>query len=88
MSYAVETVRRAGAYRSTPIQEIENQLVELLKFTDLHYEWRFLHTEIGSGLGGWTKEEMAHTLRAALKRHGTQPRNFIIPEDLYNETWI
>ncbi len=89
MSYAIETVRKPGVdwKRSTPIMEIEDQLVGLCAFCEANYDWEFLHTEIGSGLGGWTPDEMAYTLRAALTRHGGKPGNLVVPVDLYGQTW-
>lgn len=67
--------------------EIEDQLVVLCEFCETHPGWEFLHTEIGSGLGGWTPDEMAYTLRAALSRYGGKPGNLVIPLDLYQTDW-
>lgn len=89
MGYAIETIRHPGHKRSTPLREIEDQLVDLFLFADKHPEWEFLMTPVGAGLAGWTPEEMAHTLARAVDRHDCISRagyarpNVVIPPDLY-----
>ncbi len=93
MSYAIETIRRPGERRSTPLREIEGQLLDLFCFADNHRQWDFLMTPIGAGLSGWTAEEMAHTLARAVGRHdallsandGYRRPNVVIPDDLYGD---
>lgn len=92
MSYAIETIRHPGQKRSTPLREIEDQIVELCTFCDEHPEWEFLFTAIGSALAGWTEDEMSDTLLAALTvyqiRTGSgKPANLVIPHDLYGWEW-
>ena len=92
MSYAIETVRHPGQRRSTPLQEIEDQLVVMCFFCDEHQGWEFLMTAVGSALAGWTEDEMLDTFLAALARYQIitgrgKPGNLIIPPDLYGWEW-
>jgi hypothetical protein len=85
MSYAIQTIERAGWKRSTPLDEIQGQIVELCSFCRAHPEWTFLFTPIGAGLSGWTEDEMRVTLGEALVKAGGCPPNLIIPPDIYGE---
>lgn len=85
MSYAIQTIERPGWKRSTPLRDIEDQLVGLFGFATQHPEWRFLMTPIGVGLSGWRAEEMAETLARAIGRLAPLP-NVVIPPDLYDST--
>ena len=80
MSYAIETIRRPGMKRSTPLAEIEQQFYELAAFARSHPEWEFLMTPVGVGLAGYTVED----LRPIWERVRVQnPANIIAPDDLY-----
>lgn len=92
MSYAIETVKHRGDKRSTPLRVIEDQLVEMMLFADAHPGWEFLMTAIGSRLAGWTEDEMAFTLAAALggyeqRTQRRRPANLVIPQNLYGYRW-
>ncbi len=84
MSYAIQTIERAGWKRSTPLADIEDQLVELWGFARTHLGWTFLMTPVGAGLSGYTPAEMAAVLGRAAKRGGGLPGNVIAPDDLYD----
>lgn len=83
MSYAIETIRRPGERRSTPLREIEDQLIELFTHAEAHRDWEYLMTPIGAGLSGWTPDEMAATFARAVQGWGYLPANIIAPADLY-----
>lgn len=83
MSYAIQTIERPGLKRSTPLKDIEDQLIELWGFAEQHKGWSFLMTPIGSGLSGWTAAEMNETLGRAIHGWGYVPDNVVIPENLY-----
>lgn len=85
MSYAIQTIERPGQKRSTPLREIQSQLVELYAFATTHPEWTFLMTPIGAGLSGWTAEEMSDTLKASILEWGQPLTNVNIPGGLYHE---
>lgn len=90
MSYAIQTIERPGMKRSTPLADIEDQIVDLFRFAVEHWRWRFLMTPIGAGLSGWSAAEMNDTLaRAAARWETSPPANVIIPPDLYGPslTW-
>ncbi len=83
MSYAIETIRRGGEKRSTPLSDIALQLASLFDFAEVHAEWEFLMTPIGSKLAGYTNAEMADTLDHAVWLWDGHPPNVVIPADLY-----
>ena len=83
MSYAIQTIERPGLKRSTPLMDIEDQLVDLFEYAVDYAGFRFLMTPIGAGLSGWTAAEMEATLADAIKRWGQIPSNVVIPPDLY-----
>ncbi len=83
MSYAVETIRRPGQPRSTPLADIENQLVDLCGFATAHPELTFYMTAIGARFAGYSNAEMLACFQQALHRAGGAPQNFVIPADLY-----
>ncbi len=88
MSYAIETIRRPGEKRSTPLNEIEDQIVDLFYWAENHAAYEVLFTSVGCGLSGYTEQEMADTLRRAVKRFGYVPKNVVILDDLYdNANW-
>lgn len=69
-SYAIETVKRPGAKRSTSRREIFFQLVELWQYAELHPEWEFLIAPLGTGYAGWTECEMREVWDYLKARHG------------------
>lgn len=84
MGYAIETIKVAGQKRSTPLSDIQNQFVNLFVFCEEHQQWRFLMTDIGCGLAGYSEQEMANTFMIALDGNiSNAPDNLVIPEDLY-----
>lgn len=58
-SYAIETIKRPGLKRSTSLQEILSQLVELNSFAAANPEYIFLVTKIGCSLAGYSVSEIA-----------------------------
>lgn len=83
MSYAIQTIERAGLKRSTPLADIEDQIMDLFHWAENHLAYEVLFTPIGAGLSGYTPAEMAATLARAVGRYGYVPRNVVIPDDLY-----
>lgn len=85
MGYAIETIRHPGRawHRSVPLREIEDQLVDLFEWAVDHAGWECLMTPVGAGLSGWTPEDMAATLAAAVRRWDGLPPNVVAPPDLY-----
>lgn len=81
MGYAIQTIERAGAKRSTPLIKIESQLIDLVCFAAARPEWRFLMTPVGAGLAGYTNAEMGAVWNDALSDGA--PANLIVPLDLY-----
>ena len=81
-SYAIETIRHPGMKRTTPIPEIEDQIVTLIHFAKAHPELEFLMTPVGAKYAGYTSEEMQNCLNRALQKAG-HPENLKIPEGLY-----
>ena len=57
-SYAIETIKRPGAKRSTSRREIYFQLVELWKYAEVHPESEFLIAPLGTGYAGYEESEM------------------------------
>lgn len=84
-SYAIQTIVKPGLRRSTPLSEIEDQLVKLCAFARSRPHLEFLMTPVGCGLAGWTPVEMQTTFDAAMVRAGGQPVNLVVPDDLYQE---
>lgn len=58
-SYAVETIVRPGAKRSTPLDVIGAQLVELAAFAATRPDLVFLVTPLGEQYSGYSRAEMA-----------------------------
>lgn len=84
MSYAIQTIEKPGWKRSTPLDDIKGQIIELLSFCRAHPEWTFLMTPIGCSLSGWMNWEMDDTLSAALEEGEGCPPNLVIPIDPYD----
>lgn len=82
-SYAIQTIVRPGAKRSTPLKEIQKQLIELSMFATRHQEYDFLMTPVGSGLAGWTDEEMREVW---IRVVSLMPSNVTVPNNLYVKT--
>jgi hypothetical protein len=74
-SYAVQTVERPGARRSTSRRAIYSQLVTLVAFAQEHPALTFIITPLGEGYSGYTREEMAEVWRELHARIGI-PSNF------------
>ena len=69
-SYAIQTVTRPGVKRSTPLDDIESQLVSLWDFIKDHKDWNFIIPPIGEGYAGYTAEEMKEVFNKAIAKHG------------------
>ena len=72
-SYAIETIARPGARRSTSLREIYSQLVELVTFARSRPGDTFLITDLGEGYAGYTREEMGVVWRELHARVGIPP---------------
>ena len=81
-SYAIETIVRPGARRSTSLSSIKTQLMELLAFAREHPELKFLMTPVGCGYSGYTAKEMKQIWDEATAKEGIPP-NMVIPDNLY-----
>lgn len=57
-SYAIQTIVKPGLKRSTSLEEIRNQLINLCSFARVYSSLEFLISAIGEGYAGYTKEEM------------------------------
>lgn len=69
-SYAIETIRRPGARRSTPLREIYHQVVDLVGFARTRADLIFVVTNIGERLAGYTTEELSVVWREVATRAG------------------
>lgn len=56
--YAIETIKRAGRKRSTSLEFIHKQLIDLMEFAKENKQYEFLITNIGSHLAGYSVKEM------------------------------
>lgn len=82
MSYAIETIKRPGLKRSTPLNEIFYQFTDLLYFANKHYKLEFLLTKVGSSLAGYKEEEVNNEWENACEVYleeysGKLPENII-----------
>ncbi len=57
-SYGIATIDLKKGLRSTPLEEIKNQLIDFIKFAIEHPELTFWMTKIGTNLAGYTLEEI------------------------------
>lgn len=64
-SYAIDTMSGLGVF--------EEQAGRFLEFARAHPELRFLMTEVGCGIAGYTPEQVAPFFRGA-------PENVVLPE--------
>jgi hypothetical protein len=80
-SYGIVTCTYPGARRSTPLEEIYKQLVELNNFARKNKNLRFLSTVIGGGYAGYTFEEFGNLYTKLQKEEGIE-ENIILPESL------
>lgn len=95
MSYAIETIKKAGDKRSTPLPEIRDQIQELIRFCREKTHWTFLFTPVGGNLAGYSDEEMGQTLFEALDLENCYdfegdycgPRNLKIFNGTYEQNW-
>jgi hypothetical protein len=72
-SYAVQTIERPGAHRSTSRREIYRQLVELVAFARTRPGDSFVVTPLGERYSGYSREEMGIVWRELHRRHGLPP---------------
>jgi len=72
-SYAVQTIERPGAHRSTSRREIYRQLAELVAFARTRPGDTFVVTPLGERYSGYTREEMGIVWRELHSRHGLPP---------------
>ena len=77
-SYAIETINVPGERRSTPLEEIEKQVIELYRFAAAHPKLEFLMTEIGTKLAGYTTLEINKCVHQAA-RSVKIPSNVLLP---------
>lgn len=80
-SFGIETIRRPGLKRSTPIHEIEAQILEFTRFANTYPHLEFLVTRIGCGLAGYSPEE----IKAVFQRvHSVAPLgdHIVLPDVL------
>ena len=85
MSYAIQTIKRPGWKRSTPLSEIKEQLIEMGEYARLHSDLKFHMTPVGAGLAGWTNAEMKKIWDEVKDK---MPENVVYPQDLYEEVTI
>lgn len=81
-SYAIQTIKKPGFARSTPLSEIKLQLLELFQFASLHPHLEFLMTPIGCGYSGYTPEQMLQIWEEVCLLHPIPP-NIVAPEGLF-----
>lgn len=82
-SYGVETIRRPGARRSTPLVEILQQLQELSRWAKQHPDLEVLCCITGGGYNGWTVDEMREQVyRPWLIGESLPPENVLIPREM------
>lgn len=81
-SYAIQTIVKPGLKRSTPLEEIKEQLLAMFEYAKSTPELDFLMTPVGAGLAGYTNKEMK-ALWDEIKDKA--PSNIIAPKDLYEE---
>lgn len=79
--YGIETIKRPGELRSTPLSEIAAQLKVLFKYAREHPRLEFLVTKIGCGLAGYTKNEIFDVF-ARLESEAWIPENVLLPKEL------
>ena len=63
LSYAIQTIERAGQRRSTSRRDICIQLIKLWNTAKKHPDLIFLMTPVGCGYSGYTPAEMSRTPR-------------------------
>lgn len=78
-SYAIETIERPGMRRSTPLETIKSQMMELLDFAKTRPELEFLMTPVGGNLAGYTHSELAKIWKEATQAKGLPP-NIKLPK--------
>ena len=76
-SYAIETIKKPGLKRSTPLSEIALQIKELADFALQHPHLIFLVTKIGSSLAGYSLTEIKEQFSGILNL----PDNIILPKE-------
>lgn len=75
-SYAVQTIERPGARRSTSLRDIYDQLVDLVAHARAHPLRTYIITPLGEGYSGYSPEEMALVWKTLHARCGGLPGNF------------
>lgn len=74
-SYAIETIRKPGMKRSTPLSEIAKQVEELCAFAKTRNDLNFLVTPIGCQLAGYSEDEIKKIFTSI----NVLPDNIILP---------
>lgn len=85
MSYGIQTIEHPGYKRSTSLNRIQAQLLELSAISAIHSELKFLMTPVGTGLAGWKSEEMKIVWCDVVEK---MPNNVVYPPDLYDDVKI
>jgi len=82
-SYGIETIRRPGARRSTPLAEILAQLQSFGRWASQRPNLEILCCITGGGYNGWTVEEMREQVYIPwLAGKSTPPLNVLIPREM------
>lgn len=76
-SYAIETIRKPGLKRSTPLVEISHQIEDLYRFATKNPNLVFLVTAIGCNLAGYTVLE----IKDIFQRLENIPENIVLPRE-------
>lgn len=74
-SYAIVTKKDWSRERSSTLEEIGAEISEFINYAGLHPENRFLVTEIGCGLAGFSTDEIGHLFQCE-----TIPDNVVLPK--------
>ena len=77
-SYGIETIRRPGHKRSTPLSEILEQLLEMCQMARLRQDLEFLVAPLGCGLAGYTESEIKALFTQIRDTDGI-PDNVVLP---------
>ena len=77
-TYAVPTMQGG-------VETIKPYVDDFLSFAKTHPELKFLVTEIGCGIAGFTVEEIAPLFKSAIDE---QIENVYLPESFYRSFWL
>ena len=75
-SYAIVTKKDWRVFRSSPLDDIRSEILRFCNYATTHPELKFYVTKLGSGLGGYTVEE----IRELFRKHHV-PENVVLPEE-------